>query len=118
MAKVLILEDETIIGAHLEMILERASHTVVGVCGTCAGALDTIDRSPPDVAILDVSLRSSGTSQEVAEKLHELGIPFLFLSGRPPEAVPALKRFANAPWVSKPTDARRLVTTLERLLHA
>ncbi|WP_216640086.1 response regulator [Rhodovulum sp. P5] len=116
MARVLILEDEAVIGAHLQMMLERAGHEMMGYHNSCDSALAALALARPDVAILDVSLRGNGTSETVAERLVAMGVPFLFLSGRPPVAVPALAAYADAPWLSKPTDAQRLIATISELL--
>ncbi|HEY1750092.1 MAG TPA: response regulator [Caulobacteraceae bacterium] len=78
--RVLVVEDEWLIANVLEAMLEDMGCRVLGPAPAVAPAVDLIDRSPPDAALLDVSLGRS-KSFPVAEALQRQGIPFLFLTG-------------------------------------
>ncbi|MGN6498408.1 MAG: HWE histidine kinase domain-containing protein, partial [Tsuneonella sp.] len=53
---------------------------VVNTAGSVAAALASIDKDPPAMAILDYNLGSE-SSDPVADKLRELGIPFYLATG-------------------------------------
>ena len=79
--RVLILEDETLIAMSYEQIIEDIGATIFGIFATAADAISAISKNDqPDVAILDVNLKDE-TSESVAAKLTEMGIPFIFTTG-------------------------------------
>jgi CheY-like chemotaxis protein len=76
----LLVEDSLIIALDAEDILKRIGATSVTTAGTVEGALEAIDTVQPDMAMLDINLGDQ-TSFAIADRLHELGIPFLFATG-------------------------------------
>lgn len=46
-----------------------------------------LENDTPDIALLDVNLGREETSFSVAIKLHEMGVPIVFLSGYSPSVV-------------------------------
>jgi len=77
---VLLVEDSLIISLDAEDILLRLGAESVSTQATVPGALDQLDAAPPDVAVLDINL-GDRTSFAIADRLLELGIPFLFATG-------------------------------------
>ncbi len=77
---VLLVEDSLIIALDAEDIVGRLGAENVTTTATVEGALDSIDVSRPTVAMLDVNL-GDRTSYPVADRLAELGVPFLFATG-------------------------------------
>ena len=80
MPRVLLLDDEPLITMLLEDILEQLRYEIVGPAHTVAVALDLIETTPPDAAILDVTLRNE-LSYPAAHALRVRRIPFMFLTG-------------------------------------
>lgn len=78
---VLIVEDDPFIAIDLQDAIEDAGYAVLGPVATVKSGLNTLNSSTPDVAILDYNLGSE-TSAEIARKLKEMGIPFIFASGQ------------------------------------
>ncbi len=79
------------------------------------GALAAIDGNAPDVAVLDVNLGRGATCAPVAERLHDLGVPFLLHTGdlhRQGELVAGL----GAPVVPKPTPGPAVIRQALALL--
>ena len=77
--RVLLLEDEAIINfAITDMLHEFGCR--VSACMHLHEALAMIEQDLPDAAVLDVNIRGK-MSYEVAEKLHEKGVPVVFLTG-------------------------------------
>lgn len=77
---VLLLEDSMIIAMDAEDMLEQIGFENVIVESNVAGALAAIERERPRLAFLDFNLGEE-TSSAVADRLHELGIPFWFVTG-------------------------------------
>ncbi|MEQ7874572.1 HWE histidine kinase domain-containing protein [Sphingomonas sp. ASV193] len=78
--RVLLVEDSLIIALDAEDILYRLGAREAMTEGTVAGAIATIEATPPDVAILDINLGNSN-SFPIADRLAQLGIPFMFATG-------------------------------------
>ena len=79
--KVLIVDDEFLIAIELEAVFRDAGAAEVIICGSVSEALEAIDEDGFDVAVLDVRLGSE-TSDPVADRLDEDGVPFIFYSGQ------------------------------------
>lgn len=77
---VLLVEDSLIIALDAEDIAERLGAVQVTTAATVEGALDALDRGTPTVAILDINLGDK-TSFMVADRLADLGVPFIFATG-------------------------------------
>ena len=76
----LLVEDSLIIALDAEDIVRRLGAGHVATAGTVEHALELIHDRPPDLALLDINLGNQ-TSLAVADRLDELGIPFLFATG-------------------------------------
>jgi DNA-binding response OmpR family regulator len=88
--RVLVVEDETLVSLLIEDFLLDQMCLVVGPHYRVQTAFDEVRNASIDFALLDVNV--AGTKvYPVAEVLHARGIPFLFLSGYGPEAVPACR---------------------------
>lgn len=79
-APVLLLEDSMIIAMDAEDMLEQLGFQNVMVESNVAGALSAIEREHPRLAFLDFNLGDE-TSSAVADRLHQLGVPFWFVTG-------------------------------------
>ncbi|MGE0769753.1 MAG: HWE histidine kinase domain-containing protein [Hyphomicrobiaceae bacterium] len=76
----LLVEDSLIISLDAEDILARLGADSVVTHATAQGALDFLDANVPSLAVLDINL-GDRTSFPVADRLLELGVPFIFASG-------------------------------------
>jgi two-component sensor histidine kinase len=77
---VLLVEDSLIIALDAEDILKRLGAIQVATAATVEQALEAIDSVMPSLALLDINLGDQ-TSFAIADRLRELGIPFLFATG-------------------------------------
>jgi light-regulated signal transduction histidine kinase (bacteriophytochrome) len=77
---VLLVEDSLIIALDAEDILKRLGAAEVVTTGTIEQALEVIEELKPDMAMLDINLGDQ-TSYAIADRLSDLGIPFLFATG-------------------------------------
>lgn len=69
--RILIVEDEFIVGLHLESILERLGHDIIGVVADEAEALYLVSSEQPDLIITDVHLAGGGNGLRVAQEARE-----------------------------------------------
>ncbi len=77
---VLLIEDSLIIALDVEDILRRFGARDVVTEGNVSDALQRIDTSRPDIAILDINL-GDHNSFDIADRLAAIGVPFMFATG-------------------------------------
>ena len=77
---VLLVEDSLIIALDAEDVLLRLGAETIATAATVEAALDAIDARRPAVAMLDINL-GDRNSFPIADRLLELGVPFLFATG-------------------------------------
>lgn len=90
--RVLVVENDEMSAALLQMQLVQAGAVVVGLAATVAEALRLLQESSPDVALLDYRLARNETSEPVAAVLAARGIPFVLATGMTAEQVPGSMR--------------------------
>jgi DNA-binding NtrC family response regulator len=78
--KILVVEDEFIIADVLAGILKTAGYRVCGIAGNVNEALDIIANDKPDFVLLDIYLNGRLTGIDLAHKLGEMSIPFIYIS--------------------------------------
>ncbi|PSJ37396.1 response regulator [Allosphingosinicella deserti] len=96
---VLIVEDESLIAMMLEDFLDSMGHQIAGTCESVPEAMARVGEGGFDVAILDVNLKGERI-WPVADRLREMGIPYILATGGHIEPPPAAH--AQAPVLSKP----------------
>lgn len=97
--RVLIVEDDALLGMAVEDALATHGIDVVGVVTSVRDALQTLEGGQVDGAILDVSLNGQFVD-DLADALAARDIPFIFLTARSVDALPADHR--DRPVVAKP----------------
>jgi CheY-like chemotaxis protein len=109
---VLIVEDDAIIALDFEDTLLGFGVETVRTAGNVVRALQLIAERAPDFALLDVGL-VGGKSFVVAERLHAMKIPFVFITGYSGEIgiPPALK---GTPMLPKPCTSDALRAALRQ----
>ncbi|MDE2183590.1 MAG: response regulator [Alphaproteobacteria bacterium] len=112
MTHVLVIDDEPLIAALLEMWLKELNCDVVGPVGSVAGALRCIETEEVDAAIVDWSLHNE-QCDAVAETLSARGIPFALSTGHPNPAM--AERCKAAAFLAKPFDFATVAAAMKRL---
>ena len=77
----LLVEDTWQVGAALKRLLEELGANVVGPAATVAEAERLIAEHSPDIALVDVKLRSDELSYGLMDDLHRRGISVIVTSG-------------------------------------
>ena len=109
--RVLIVEDNAMIGEVVAETIFEAGACPLGPVLNESEALDMICYNPgtPDAAVLDLGLE--GNVVAIADKLAQLGVPFVFATGKP-QSVPG--HHAHRPICAKPYTPAELIGALQR----
>lgn len=113
--RVLVIEDEPISRAFLEMMLEKAHGVeLTGTAGNVGDAVEAIELARPDVVFLDVEM-SGGTGFDVIEAIGVARMPaIVFVTAYDRYAVDAFD-VAAVDYLLKPFDENRMERCLERV---
>lgn len=111
--RILVVEDEVVLAMELETLLGEHGLEVIGPVHNVPDALRLIDTHEPEVACLDINLRGE-TSAPIAQRLKDLKIPFILLSGygQRLEKDPA---FLDVPLINKPHRTEDLIGRLNAI---
>jgi CheY-like chemotaxis protein len=111
--RVLVVEDEMLVGMLIEDVLQDLGLEVAGVANGLAEAVSLAREAAVDLAVLDVNL-DGRSSYPVAEALRARGIPFVFVTGYGQSGVdPA---YADTPTLQKPFRHTDLEALIRRVL--
>lgn len=108
----LLVEDQLDLATLMEHALEDVGDQVTHAYSVF-DALGLLDTERFDGAVLDVELRD-GVVFPVADRLAELGIPYLFVTAVYDQLVP--QRHRRAAFVAKPFHVSQLQDTVRRVL--
>jgi DNA-binding response OmpR family regulator len=112
-ARVLVVEDETLLALDLELTLTAGGCRVLGPVGTVDAAIEAVARDTPDAAVLDLNLNGH-SSVPVADALADRAVPFVFVTGYDRDHLP--DRHRGAPMVTKPYRPGDILRLLGRAL--
>ena len=118
--RILILEDEFILGEDLRMQLEDLGYEVVAVADTVEKALTVVEEKQPDLALLDIQLGDDPSAGiRLAEILRtQYQIPFIFLSSHTSSKVIQIAKTTRAHgYLIKPAAKDALMAAIEVALH-
>ncbi|WP_333623083.1 response regulator [Stenotrophomonas indicatrix] len=90
--RVLVVENDEMSAALLQMQLVHSGALVVGLAASVAEALRLLEEANPDVALLDYRLAHNETSEPVAAALAARGVPFVLATGMTAEQLPVAMR--------------------------
>ena len=110
---VLVVEDDYYIAGDTAAALRGAGATVLGPCPSEDATLDLLETATPTHAVLDLNLGGGGPRFAIAHELKERGMPFIFLTGYDPDAVPP--DLADVVRLQKPVPFRSIVEAVGQL---
>jgi len=111
--RVLVVEDELLIGLELEQSLTDAGCAVAGPAESVDQAKELINGAGLDAALLDVNLAGRPVD-EIAGLLAERDIPFAFATGWAADNLP--RPFTDRPVLQKPFSPHDVLAVLRLLL--
>lgn len=117
--KILIVEDEAIVGMELESRLSRLGYKTVGVVNSGVEALKKVEELRPDLIIMDINLNDTIDGIEVAMKVRErFDIPIIYLTAyADASSIERAKLTQPFGYILKPFQERELYTVIEIALY-
>lgn len=80
-AKILIVEDESIIALNIKEILMSFGYIVVGIAANSEKAFHLVESKKPDLVLMDITLQDREDGIVLAEKISErISVPIVFLT--------------------------------------
>lgn len=113
--RILIVEDDPILGDEIEAIVSDAQYEVVGLARSADEALEILDRVQPELILLDIELEGDTDGVMLAEMINqEFGIPFVFLTSYTDKVtIDRVKRTQPAGFIEKPFTRRSIISNIE-----
>jgi DNA-binding NarL/FixJ family response regulator len=111
---IIVVEDEPLVSMMIEDVLVDAGGHMIGPAGTAEEALELLERSDVQCAVLDIKLVND-TSRSVAEALARRGIRFIVVTGIKEKDVPY--EYNGAPVVQKVFAPHELVDAVADILR-
>lgn len=117
-AKILIVEDERIIGEDIKKTLENVGYAVSGIVTSGENAIKSVQDNMPDLVLMDIWLQGDMDGIEAAKQIHDhYNIPIVFLTScGDTETLNRVKEIEIYGYVSKPFEQRELVTNIKLAL--
>ncbi|MFC4263003.1 LytR/AlgR family response regulator transcription factor [Ferruginibacter yonginensis] len=115
--KVLIVEDEAIIAESLFQVLLNLGYKPYEPCSTGKEAIHFLENHQPDIAIVDIHVGASYAGFDVAAKLQQAHIPFIFLTALyDKQTLEQAQQYKPAAYLVKPFSKENLFATIELAL--
>jgi signal transduction histidine kinase/DNA-binding NarL/FixJ family response regulator len=118
-ARVMVVEDDGIVAAHLEQALEQLGYEVAAVVATGEAAVEQALELHPAAILMDIRLRGAMTGVEAAEQIRaRLDTPVIYLTAYSDDVLLRQAR-ATEPYgyLTKPVREQELRATLEIALY-
>ncbi len=118
--KILIVEDEMLIGAKISMLLTNLGYEVTGILPRGEEAIMHVEENQPDIILLDINLKGKMDGIETAASLQQKNIPVIYLTANSDEATFNRAKYTRpAAFITKPfkqLDLQRAIElTISRL---
>ena len=115
-ARVMIIEDESIIAMHLKAIVEGLGHSVVGVVRTRDEAVRMASDDRPELVLADISLADGSSGIDaVKDILAEQSVPVIFITAFP-ERLLTGERPEPTFLITKPFEPETVTATIGQAL--
>jgi len=113
--KILVVEDEMIIGAKISMLLTNLGYDVTGILPRGEEAIQQVIDNRPDIVLLDINLKGKLDGIETAAEIQKMAeIPIIYLTANADDATfNRAKRTRPAAFISKPFKQLDLQRAIE-----
>ncbi|MEO8998896.1 MAG: response regulator [Rhodanobacter sp.] len=110
--QVMVVEDDTMISATLEIALESKQYRVLGPVATLEEAHELLDASSPDFALIDYRLAAT-TTESLLASLNARHVPTCVLTGVHADELPPA--YADCAVLQKPFRLNALLDVLKQV---
>lgn len=115
-ARVLIIEDESIIAMHIKSIVEGLGHSVIGIVRTRDEAVKMASDERPELVLADISLADGSSGIDaVKDILAEQRVPVIFITAFP-ERLLTGERPEPTYLITKPFEPETVTATIGQAL--
>jgi DNA-directed RNA polymerase specialized sigma24 family protein/CheY-like chemotaxis protein len=115
-ARVLIIEDESIIALHIKSIVEDLGHSVAGIARTRSAAVELAGRTHPELLLADISLADGSSGIDAAKDiLAVMDVPVIFITAFP-ERLLTGERPEPTYLITKPFEPETVTATIGQAL--
>lgn len=88
--KILIIEDDALIGMLLGELLEGLGHKICAIASTEIDAVAAAVEFKPDLLIVDANLRQGSGISAVRQITKKCQVPYIFMTGEPRSVIEAM----------------------------
>ncbi|MCB9045265.1 MAG: LytTR family transcriptional regulator DNA-binding domain-containing protein [Chitinophagales bacterium] len=117
--KIQIVEDELLVAHDIAARLKQAGYMITGITDNIDSAIKMFKKEPPDLVLLDISIKGNKTGVDIAYAINELQpTPFIYITAHADAAtVNRAKNTFPAAYVVKPFTTSSLLVSIELALH-
>ncbi|MBI2919290.1 MAG: response regulator [Chloroflexi bacterium] len=114
-ARILVVEDESIVAMDIQTRLGRLGYSVVGVAASAEGAIAKAGETRPDLVLMDIRLEGEMDGIEAAGRIRsDFNIPVVYVTAyADEETLQRAKVTEPFGYILKPFETRELFTTIE-----
>jgi DNA-binding LytR/AlgR family response regulator len=115
MIKILIVEDELIIAEDMANMLEKMGYEVTGNAMDADEAIDCLNKTKPDLILLDINLGGKRDGITLAGEINErFQVPFIFTTSYTDSTtIERAKKVSPVNYLVKPYKSEQLYTAIE-----
>jgi DNA-binding NtrC family response regulator len=115
---IVIVEDEMLLAGDLKLSLEDSGYRVVGIAMSAEDALLMIERDPPDMVLVDITLGGKMDGIVAAGRIiEEYSIPVIYITGNSDDLTIGLAGQSKPVGIlSKPIDYNELLSLVDSTL--
>lgn len=113
--RILVVEDEAIVARDLAQRLEGLGYSVTGTAASGAEALALVEKIPPNLVFMDITIQGPIDGVETAERISSrMDVPIVFLTAHTDTGtILRAKQARPYGYLVKPLEERELLTTIE-----
>jgi PAS domain S-box-containing protein len=117
--KILVVEDESLVAKDIQNMLLGLGYEVLDVLCTGEEAIAALERTDPDLVLMDIVLKGEIDGIVAAERIWETyGVPVIYLTAYADETTLARAKVTEPfGYILKPFDERELQTTIEMAFY-
>ncbi len=118
-ARILIVEDETLVAHDIENMVRNHGYELCGIATSGKEAVEIARATEPDLILMDIVLKGEIDGVEAAEKIREFfNVPVIYITAHPDAStLQRAKRTEPHGYSLKPLDQKELLTVIEMALY-
>jgi CheY-like chemotaxis protein len=112
---VLVVEDESITGMYLELVLKRKGYTVYEIATSGEDAINFANKDKPKIILMDIRLEGEIDGITAAQRIRSFcNSPIIFMTGySDPKIKERASKIPNTRYLEKPVSNSDLFTTIQ-----